>query len=189
MPFITEQLWQSLPNDCESIMISNLPVYDENLNFAGDEQEFEKIMNVIKAIRNARNEMNVPPSKKANVYIETEYVDIFKSAIPFLQKLASAAEVFVDKSNTIEGALSVVTDAARVSIPLDALIDKEKELERLNREKATCQKDIDMLSGKLSNEKFVARAPKEIVEQERAKLSKAQELMAKIEESIKQMEK
>ncbi len=189
MPFITEQLWQSLPNDCESIMISNLPVYDEKLNFAGDEEEFEKIMNVIKAIRNARNEMNVPPSKKADVYIETEYVDIFKSAIPFLQKLASAAEVFVDTSNTIEGALSVVTDAARVFIPLDALIDKEKELERLSREKATCQKDIDMLSGKLSNEKFVARAPKEIVEQERAKLAKAQELMAKIEESIKQMEK
>lgn len=184
MPFITEEIWQALPTDNTSIMVSSWPDYDEKLNFASESAEFERVMNVIKAIRNARAEKNVPPSKKASVYIETEFADTFSKSTAFIEKLASASEVIINSSAELEGAIQAVTESARVLIPLDDLIDKSKELERLNREKASCEKDIQIISGKLNNERFMAKAPENIVVQEKEKMAKAKERLAKINESI-----
>ncbi len=184
MPFITEEIWQALPHDGESIMVSKFPAYDERLNFAQDEADFEKIMNAIKAIRNRRGEMNVPPSRKAHVSIATAEQAVFEAGKPFFERLASASHVEIGDSFSMEGAVQVITDAARIFIPMGDLIDYEKELARLNREKAAAEKDIAMLSGKLSNENFVSKAPAAVVEAEREKLAKHRERLAKIEESI-----
>lgn len=185
MPFITEEIWQALPHTGESIMVSEFPRYWEELNFAAEEMEFERVVNAIRAIRNARTQMNVPPSRKAKVYVETEYKEIFERGIPFMQRLAGASEVEIAPSYQIEGAVSAVTESARMFLPLSDLIDREKELERLNREREVCQKDIDFISKKLSNEKFVSKAPEKIVAQEKQKLVNAQERMEKIMESIR----
>ncbi len=184
MPFITEEIWQALPHDGESIMVSKFPAYDERLNFAQDEADFEKIMDAIKAIRNRRGEMNVPPSRKAHVFIATAEKTVFEAGKPFFERLASASHVEIGDSFTMEGAVQVITDVARIFIPMDDLIDHEKELARLNKEKAAAEKDIAMLSGKLSNENFVSKAPAAVVEAEREKLAKHRERLAKIEESI-----
>ena len=184
MPFITEEIWQALPHVGESICVSEWPKYQDALNFLKEEQDFQKIMDAIKAIRNTRAEMNVPPSKKASLFIETTYRDIFLSASAFFEKLASASSVEVADQYDLPGAVRVITDSARVFIPMDELIDKEKELARLNKEKASCEKDISIISGKLNNPGFVAKAPEKIVAQEREKLQKAEEKLAKILESI-----
>lgn len=187
MPFITEEIWQAIPNDCESIMISKWPQYDEKLNFVEEEKEFEKIMNAIKGIRNARAEKNIPPSKKASLYIETNSGDIFKKCAPFFEKLAFAKEVNVDEKFAIENAMQVVTESAIILIPMGELIDKDKELERLNKEKEFCEKEIKVFTAKLSNENFVARAPENVVNAEREKLAKVQKKLEKVLESIKNL--
>ena len=184
MPFITEEIWQAIPHDAESIMVSRWPEYKEELNFATESVEFQKVMDAIKGIRNVRSEMNVPPSKRANLYIETSSADIFKECTAFFERLASAQAVEVGDHFAIEGAVQVATDAARIFIPMEELIDREKELERLGKERAACQKEIDFISGKLANEKFVSKAPQKVVDAERAKLDKATQRMEKILESI-----
>lgn len=182
MPFITEEIWQALPHDGESLMVSQWPVSQEG--YPQEEADFEKIMDVIKAVRNRRGEMNVPPSKKAGVFIAAKEADVFRQGIPFITRLAFASHVEIGESFSADGAVQVVTDAARVFIPMAELVDREKELARLAKEKAACEKDIAMLSGKLSNEGFVSKAPANVVEAERAKLEKRREHLAKIEESI-----
>ena len=184
MPFITEEIWQALPNDCESIMIAAWPKYSEELNFAADEQEFERIMAVIKAVRIRRAEMNVPPSKKASVYIETNFTDTFLQCKSFIERLASASSVNIAQKQELEQSVQVITDSARVFIPMDELIDKEKELQRLQKEKDACEKDIAMFTGKLSNEGFLAKAPANVVEAEKAKLQKLHERLEKLCESM-----
>ncbi|MEM1484747.1 valine--tRNA ligase [Oscillospiraceae bacterium PP1C4] len=184
MPFITEEIWQALPHEGESIMISKWPEYDEALNFAEEEAEFEKVMAAIKAVRNRRAEMNVPPSKKARLYIETAEPAVFEQGKPFFERLASASGVEIGASFSMDGAVQVITDAARIFIPMDELIDKEKEIARLNKEKAAVEKDVAMIGGKLDNPGFVAKAPAAVVEAEKAKLEKHKERLAKIEESI-----
>ncbi len=184
MPFITEEIWQALPHEGESIMISDMPQYDEKLSFSKEEKEFGLVMSAIKAVRNVRAEMNVPPSKKAELLIETAEKEVFASAISFLQKLAYADKVTVGDKFDSEGAVQVVSDGAKILLPMSQLIDKEKELARLSGEKAACDKDITFLSGKLSNEGFVAKAPAKVVEIEKEKLKKAEEKLAKILESI-----
>lgn len=185
MPFITEEIWQALPTDSDSIMVAKWPEYDKKLSFKLEEAEFTRIMDAIKGIRNARNEMNVPPSKKALVYIETNYQDTFNSSKAFFERLASASDVIIAKEHNIESAVQVVTESARIFIPLDDLIDKEKELERLTREKTACEKDIEQLSKKANNQNFISKAPTKVVEEIKTKLAKAQELLSKIEESLK----
>ena len=185
MPFITEEIWHALPTGDTSIMVSQWPRYDEALDFARESGEFQRIMDAIKGVRNARAQMNVPPSKKAGMFIETAFADTFQSGIPFIQRLAGASEVSIaGKFDNMDGAVQVVTDSARIFIPMGDLIDREKELARLNKEKASCEKDIAMVQGKLNNEKFVSKAPANIVEQEKEKLRKSEERMAKILESI-----
>ena len=165
-------------------MVSEWPKYDEALCFGEASANFEKIIAAIRAIRNVRAEMNVPPSKKASVYIETDFEPVFEAGAVFFERLASADHVAVGGPFQMEGAVQVVTDSARIFLPMEQLIDKSKELDRLNREKTTCEKDIAVISAKLSNENFVQRAPEQVVNQEREKLSKAQERLEKILQSI-----
>ena len=189
MPFITEEIWQAIPNDCESIMIAPWPQYQEDLCFRQEEEDFEKVMSAIKAIRNRRAEMNVPPSKKARVLIKTLDTDVFESGAMFIERLASASEVKVSgvapqQGEDFSDAVQVITDSARIFIPLDELVDKEKELARLEKERKACEKDIAMVEQKLSSQGFIEKAPQNVVEAERVKLEKHKERMEKIIESI-----
>ena len=186
MPFITEEIWQSMPQtESDTIMLAKWCEYDETLNFAKEKEDFSRVIETIRAIRVQRNEMNVPPSKKVTEIVETKFADIFKNARPFFEKLAGAGEfTVVDKAENTDGMITVVTDSARVFIPMGELVDKEKELARLEKEKKAAQKDIDFLSGKLNNQGFLSKAPAQQIENERAKLAKAEEKMRKILESI-----
>ncbi len=141
-------------------------------------------MDAIKAVRARRSEMNVPPSKKATLHIETEFTDVFRQGQAFLERLAWADTVTLDGEFDTESCVQVITDSARIFIPLAQLVDREKEIARLTKEKQDCQKDIGFLSGKLNNPGFVAKAPEKVIAAEREKLAKAQERMAKIEESL-----
>ena len=189
MPFITEEIWQALPHEGETLMTAEYPKYSAELDFSAEAAEFEKIMDVIKAIRNRRSEMNVPPSKKAGVYIETEFADTFKRGTQFIERLAFASHIEIEKSFDMPSATQVITDGARVYIPTEDLVDFEKELERLNRELAVCEKDEAMISGKLNNENFVNRAPANVVAAEREKLAKLLERKQKVLESISKIRK
>ncbi|MCM1228234.1 MAG: valine--tRNA ligase [Clostridium sp.] len=184
MPYITEEIWQALTNESGSIMLADFPVYDEKYSFKVEEEDFSKIIEAIKAVRARRTEMNVPPSVKAKIYIETKYTQLFDKCGIFFEKLASASEIETGEKFEIEDAVTAVTDCARLFIPLAELIDKDKETARLEKEKAKVQKDIDFLSGKLNNEGFLAKAPEKLIEAEKAKLAKAEEKMAKIKQSM-----
>ena len=184
MPFITEEIWSAVSEDDVPCILSKFPEYDEKLNFETEEKQFGKIIEAIKGIRNRRSEMNVPPSKKAAVHIETAETEIFEQGRMFFERLASASEIEIAEKVNVPDAVTVVTDSARIFIPMDELVDKEKELARLNKEKAAVQKDIDFSSGKLNNQGFISKAPAQQVEAEKAKLARAQEKMAKIEQSI-----
>ena len=187
MPFITEEIWQALPHEGESIMVSQWPQYDEALNFKKEEAEFEILMDAIKAIRNTRSQMNVPPSKKADLFIETTHKDIFENGKKFLERLASAAEVHVGDRFDMDGAVQVIANGSKTLIPMDELVDKEKERARLEKEKAACEKDFAMISGKLNNQGFLAKAPQAVVDGEKAKLEKIKEKMKLIEEGLKNL--
>ena len=190
MPFITEEIWQHLPHEGESIMISRWPEYDEKLNFPQDEESMELIMQAISAIRNRRAEMNVPPSKKAKVIIVTAKTDVFEQGTAFFEKLASASEAVVqtDKSGISDNAVNVVVPSAEIYLPLDELVDKSKELERLNAEKKKLEGEIKRVEDKLNNPGFVNKAPAKVVDEERAKGEKYKEMLEKVLESIKSME-
>ncbi|HOF68394.1 MAG TPA: valine--tRNA ligase, partial [Ruminococcus sp.] len=184
MPFITEEIWQVLTNGASMIMLEDYPVFDESLSFENEEKSFEKIIAAVKAVRNTRTDMNVPPSVKAKLFIETADAELFNSCSVFFEKLASASSVEIGDKFDIPDSANAVTDSARIFIPMNELVDKEKELARLNKERAKVQKDIDFLSGKLSNQGFIAKAPEKLIEAEKAKLAKAEEKMAKIMQSI-----
>ncbi len=187
MPYITEEIWQVLTNESGPIMLESFPVYDEKLSFTHEEEQFGKVIDAIRAVRTRRTEMNVPPSKKAKIFIETADKELFDSCGIFFEKLASASGIETSDKYDIEDAVTAVTDSARLFIPLEELVDKEKEIARLNKEKAKVQKDIDFLSGKLNNQGFLAKAPEKLIEAEKAKLAKAEEKMAKIMQSMESM--
>jgi len=184
MPFITEEIWQVLTGGRSMIILETYPTYDSAMDYSAEERDFEKIIAAIKAVRNVRTEMNVPPSVKAKLFIETEDKALFESCAVFFEKLASASAVEAGSSFSHENCANAVTDTARIFIPMDELVDKEKEIARLEKEKAKVQKDIDFLGGKLNNQGFIAKAPAQLIEAEKAKLAKAQEKMAKIEQSL-----
>ncbi len=185
MPFITEEIWQVLVGDDSMIMLEEYPTFDAAIDYAAEEEAFEKVISAIKAVRNTRTELNVPPSVKAKLYIETDDEALFAGAALFFEKLASASEVETGAKFDLENTASAVTDAARIFIPMDQLVDKEKELARLAKEQEKAQKDIDFLSKKLNNEGFIAKAPAQLIEAEKAKLAKAQEKMDKILAAIR----
>ena len=194
MPFITEEIWQAIPHEGKFIMASDWPVWRDKLAFPADEESMELVKDAITAIRARRAEMNVPANKRVNMTISTQRQDVFTAGIPFFGRLAGAEGVTV--SGTVdegamerEGMVEVVTHAARIFIPLAELVDFEKELARIAKEKENCLKQIAMFEGKLSNESFVSRAPEKVVNDQREKLAKAKALLEQLEESEKRLKK
>ncbi|MBO5364545.1 MAG: valine--tRNA ligase [Clostridia bacterium] len=189
MPFITEEIWQALPHEGESIMIASFPVYDEKLANADAEAEMQMIMDSIKGIRNIRNEMNVPPSKKSTLYIVTEKPEVFEKGVVFYTKLASADEVKIqkDRAGIPENAVSVPAPGAELLLPLDQLVDKEKELARLTKEKERLEGEIKRVEGKLNNKGFTEKAPASVVEEERKKGESYKAMLQTVLESLSKL--
>ena len=188
MPFITEEIYTHLSTETESITIASWPEYDESLVNEKSEKDMEFIMEAIKALRNLRASMNVPPSRKAKIiaYISEEAKDAFINGAAYLEKLASASEVtFIDnKDNLAENLVSVVVKGGELFLPLLDLVEREKELDRLNKEKDKLEKEIDRVEKKLSNEKFVSKAPEAVVNEEKAKGEKYKEMLNAVLERI-----
>ena len=189
MPFITEEIWQAIPHEGKFLMLADWPKYDESLNFGAEAAHMESVMNAIRSIRNRRAEMNVPPSKKSTLYVVSDKGEIFQQGEGFICRLAYADKVIICENDPEghENMVCVVTNDAKLYIPLEELIDFEKELARLEKEKANCLKQIAMFEGKLSNEAFVSRAPEKVVAEQREKLEKNRALLAQLEESEKRL--
>ena len=184
MPFITEEIWQAIPHDGDAIMVSAWPEYSEALDFAAEEAEFERIMTVVRAVRNRRAEMNVPPSKRAKLYIASAFADTFAGASTIFQKLAGASEVEVGAAFALDNAVSIVTHDAKVYIPMGDLVDFEAERARLQKELAKAQDDLAFVGKKLNNPSFVEKAPAPVVQAQRDTAAKLQDKIAMLEESI-----
>ena len=188
MPFITEEIWQSLPHEGESIMISKWPEYSKDLEFTAEEAEFERIVKGIRAIRVRRNEMNVPPSRKAKVIIESAYGDTFESGAVFFKRLAYASEVEINVANVDPSAVTIITDDAKIYMPLGDLIDFEAERARLNKERDAVLKDIQFVENKLNNPGFVSKAPEKVVAEQRKNLEVYKEKLSMVEERLKALQ-
>ena len=189
MPFITEEIWQALPHSGDTIMVSKWPEFSKDLDFGAEEQDFQIIMDSIRAIRNRRNEMNVPPSKKAKVVISTERTALFESSASFIKRLAYASEVECDNSYDPDGAVTVVTNAATIYIPMKELMDFAKELERLEKDLAKAIVDKEFFEKKLNNPGFVAKAPEKLVAEQKQQLQKVLEKIENIEAGIADIKK
>ena len=189
MPFITEEIWQALPHEGEALMIADYPKYDEKLHFPVDEVNFEMVMDAIKAVRARRSEMNVPPSRKSHLIIVTDKAKAFTDGEKFICKLAYASAITVTSElpETTDGMVSVITDNARMFMPMAELVDLEKEKARMEKELASARKQLDGQIAKLSNEKFVSRAPEAVVNAEREKKAKLEALIENLEESLKNL--
>ena len=194
MPFITEEIYCTLLPDEESIMISDWPVYQEAWNFPQETAMLEHVKEVVKGVRNARAEMNVPQNKKTKVYIvgaDSQTCEQFEKLKQTYASLAHATEVLVqaDKNGIGADAVSIVVHNAVVYLPLDELVDMEKEKERLLKEQERLKKEIARAEGMLSNEKFVSKAPASKVEEEKAKLQKYKDMMEKVTVQLETMKK
>jgi len=193
MPFITEEIWQHLPHEGDSIMISPWPEYNENEVDAEAEDQMEAIMNAIRSIRNVRAEMEVHPSQKAQVIIVPSqgYKDVFEEGKIYFERLAYASKLVLKNSEADipENSVSAVTDKAQIFMPLEDLVDFDKEMARLNKEKETLKKEIARAEGKLANENFVKKAPPAVVEEERQKLKKYLDMMDKVNDRIEALNK
>ena len=182
MPFITEEIWQTIPHDTEgkTVMLEKYPEYDPNLDFPSEAEEMMKVMEAITAIRTQRNEMNVPPSKKAKLFIATAIPETFSNGEQFFKKLASASEVEISDSFDIDGAVTVVTSDAKIYIPMEELVDKEAELKRLNKELKQVEKMLAQDEGKLNNPGFMSKAPEKVIEKIKGQAEKEREKIALI---------
>ena len=186
MPYITEEIWQTLPHaeSSKTIMLEQYPVFDESLCFTDASAQMETVMEAIRGIRTRRSEMNVPPSRKAKVYIATDKQAVFKNGEAFIIKLASASEVEIGTAFDIDGAVTIVTADAKIYIPMEELVDKEAELARLNKELAATKKMLAQSEGKLNNQGFVAKAPEAVIEKVRGQAAREREKIAMIEAAI-----
>ncbi|MDO4364825.1 MAG: class I tRNA ligase family protein, partial [Clostridia bacterium] len=188
MPFITEEIYQAIPHDTESIMVSEWCKYDDALAYETDEAEMEKIMASIRAVRNRRAEMNIPPSKKSKVYIETSNIATFSNGINFVKRLAYANDVEVSESfGDLGNVVTIITDDAKVYIPLGDLVDFEAEKKRLEKELATAEDKLEFINKKLNNPGFVNKAPEKVVQQNRDDAAKLEEKIAQIKKSIEEI--
>ena len=190
MPFITEEIWQSLPHEGEALIVAKWPEYSESLAFQEEESHMESVMNAIRSIRNRRAEMNVPPSKKAALYVLTSKPQVFIEGEGFIQRLAYADSVTIldSEPENLNGMVTCATADAKLYIPMGQLVDIAKELERITKELEKARKNLQGLEGKLSNENFVSRAPEAVVNAERAKAQKARDLIASLEQSLAAMQ-
>ncbi|WP_026660866.1 valine--tRNA ligase [Butyrivibrio sp. AC2005] len=194
MPFVTEEIFCTLQDEEESIMISKWPEYKEEWNYASDEKAIETIKEAVRGIRNIRTQMNVAPSRKALVYVvseKDEVLDIFRTGKLFFETLASASEsVFQkDKSGIAEDAVSVVLAEATIYIPFSDLVDISAEIERLEKEKKRLEGELKRSQSMLSNEKFLSKAPAEKIEEEKEKQKKYEQTFAQVEERLAQLKK
>ncbi len=187
MPFLTEEIWLTLPHDGETIMLAPYPEYDEKLSFVSDETEFERIMAAVKAIRNRRAEMNVPPSKKAEVFIDTPYESTFMAGTVYMERLAYASKVTVCGGIELDGAVSIVTEDAKIYIPMNELVDFEAEKARLNKELKEAEKDLEFFNRKLNNPGFMSKAPEAEIEKTRTAAAKIDEKIKMLKESIEKL--
>ena len=189
MPFITEEIWQALPHEGYTLMMQSYPVYDGSLNFPEDETSFGMVMDAIKAVRARRAEMNVPPSRKSRLIIVTDKAKAFNDGEKFICKLAYASgiEVRAELPESTDGMVSVITDNARMFMPMAELVDLEKERTRMEKELANAKKQLDGQIAKLANENFVSRAPEKVVNVEREKKAKLEALIENLEESLKNL--
>ncbi|MDO4989740.1 MAG: valine--tRNA ligase [Eubacteriales bacterium] len=188
-PFITEEIWQALPHEGEALMIESYPVYREELSFPEDEVNFEMVMNAIKAVRARRSDMNVPPSRKAHLIIVTDRKAAFEAGSGYIRKLAYASEVSVTDAApaSTEGMVSVITDNARMFMPMAELVDLEKERARINKELANAEKQLAGQNAKLANQNFVTRAPEAVVNVEREKKAKLEALIENLKISLENL--
>ena len=185
MPFITEEIWQSLPHEGDALIVAQWPQYSEELKFLQEEDLMESVMEAIRAIRNRRAEMNVPPSKKAALYVYTSKPNIFVEGEGFIQRLAYADQVFVlDKEpENLDGMVCCTINIAKLYIPLGQLVDVAKERERIEKELEKAEKNLQSLESKLNNENFTSRAPEAVVADIREKAEKARDLITQLTES------
>lgn len=185
MPYITEEIWQTLPHDGEALIVAKWPEYDEALAFPMEAADMEKVMAVIRAVRVRRNEMNVPPSKKAHIYIETAQPAPYAEGSEFIVRLAYGSAVEIGTSFAVEGAVTAVTDDAKALLPMDDLVDKAAEIARLTKELQNAQKQLDNVNAKLANEKFTSKAPQNVIDGVKAN---GEKLSAKIKLILETLE-
>ncbi len=185
MPFITEQIWQSIPHKGDALIVADWPVFRTELQFQTEEAHMESVMNAIRAIRNRRADMNVPPSRKAALYILTTKPSVFTEGEGFIQRLAYADQVMIleQEPENLDGMVCCTTADAKLYIPMGQLVDVEKELERIGKELEKAKKNLAGIQAKLSNENFTARAPENVVNAEREKAAKAQALIDQLSQS------
>ena len=191
MPFITEEIWQAIPHEGETLICAQWPAYRADLCFRQEADAMESVMQAIRAVRNRRSEMNVPPSRKGTLYIVTAKQEIFQAAQAQLCRLAFAETIIVTDKEP-EGAaemVSCLTHDATMFMPMQDLVDIAKELQRIAKERAKAEDELKRTEAKLQNEKFTARAPAQVVEAERAKAEKARALLAQLQESAQRLEK
>ncbi|MCI9148317.1 MAG: valine--tRNA ligase [Hungatella sp.] len=194
IPFVTEEIFCNLQEEEESIMISAWPVYRPEWDFTGEEHEVETMKEAVRSIRNVRSSMNVPPSKKAKVYVvskKQEVLDIFERGKAFFAMLGYASEVVLqkDKAGIGDDAVSAVIHQANIYMPFAELVDLDKEIERLKKEEERLSKELARVDGMLNNEKFVSRAPKDKIDQEREKQAKYRQMMEQVKERLSQLSK
>ena len=195
MPFITEEIWQAIPHEGKFLISAEWPTYREEFAFGAEESSMQQIIEAITALRARRAEMNVPMSKKVNLTIAAAQPEVFAAGKAFFLRLAGAEDVKVcgmeaaDAASGDDGLVEVTTHAARLFMPLAELVDFEKELARIAKEKENCLKQIAMFESKLSNEAFVSRAPEKVVNDQKEKLAKNQALLAQLIESEKRLKK
>ncbi|MEG1242719.1 MAG: valine--tRNA ligase, partial [Oscillospiraceae bacterium] len=189
MPFITEEIWQALPHSGDMLMLQSYPEFSESLSFTKDEANFETVMTAIKAVRSRRSEMNVPPSKRAHLIVVSDKAEVFESCKAYFLKLAYASEVTVSSTapDEAQGMVSVVTDEARMFMPLSELVDFEKERARIEKDIEKAQKEYDGQIAKLSNEKFLAKAPEKVVATEKERADRAKALIDNLKESLNKL--
>ena len=189
MPFITEEIYDALPHEGDLLIVADYPEYREALSFPLDEADFESIMTAVKAVRSRRAEMNVPPSKRPSLIVVTEKADVFEKSRVYMANLAYAGEITITGEAPADnaGMVNVVTEDAKMFMPMAELVDLAAEKARIEKELAKARKDIEGQERKLANENFVSRAPEQVVNAEREKLAKAQALAANLEESLKNL--
>lgn len=188
MPFITEEIWQSLPHEGDSVMVAGWPEYLGERSFPQAEADMQRIMDAVRAIRNRRSEMNVPPSRKAHIFIATAMPQAFSDGSAIISKLAYASQVSISDAFELEGAVTIVTNDAKIYIPMDELVDKAAEIARLSKELESVEKQLASVEGKLNNETFMSKAPANVVEgvkQNGEKLAERKKLILSSLEALK----
>ena len=189
VPFITEKIYKSIPNANGPLMLADFPRYNSRLNYSAAVKEIEPVKEIIKCIRNVKAQVGAVPSKKVKLYVKTENVKIIKNSSVYIEKLAGVSSISLieNKNNLLEKVVSQIIDGFELFIPLGELVDFDKELERLEKEFKSVESEIARANGKLSNNKFLEKAPKNLVDAEKEKLNKYIDIRTKLLAQIKDL--